>query len=311
MLTEVIEHLDVHSQYDYIDCTFGGGGYTRAILERNGPVGRVLAIDADEDTIKRTSESLQEFGSRLVVQCGNFRDIKLFADAVGFVAVAGIVYDLGLSSDLLAASGRGFSFLADEPLDMRFSISQDTTAEQIVNSLKEKELADIIWTYGEERYSRRIAKAIYAMRKKSRITTTLQLCSVIASAVPGSYRNGRMHYATRTFQALRIAVNDELRTLEESLVQSYDLLMPGGRIVIVSFHSLEDRIVKNIFKKLQKESSGLIHTKKPIEPSRSEILSNPRSRSAKMRCIQKVVSPQQNICPQHSKTSKQHFIKQR
>ena len=287
MLGEAIEYLDVHSQIDYIDCTFGGGGYTRAILERNGPKGRVLAIDADEDTILRAHQTLKDFGSRLVVHCDNFRNLASVAKRSGFQNVGGIVYDLGLSSDLLSASGRGFSFLVDEPLDMRFSVRQEKMAAHLVNGLREEDLAHIIWTFGEERYSRRIAKAIIHTRKKQKILSTHQLRDSITASVPASYRHGRIHCATRTFQALRIAVNDELNALEESLGNAYDLLAYGGRIVVISFHSLEDRIVKHVFKQFQKEHRAHILTKKPIQSSQTEIRANPRSRSAKLRCIQK------------------------
>lgn len=287
MLEEVIENLDVHSQCDYIDCTLGGGGYTREILERNGPNGKVLAIDTDEETIRRTGDALAQFGSRLIKCCGNFRNVASFAKEHSFNDVWGIVYDLGLSSDLLSSSGRGFSFLLDEPLDMRFSLEQHITASQLINSLREEEIANIIWTFGEERYSRCIAKVIVQARKKKRITSTFELRDCIASAVPASYRRGRIHCATRTFQALRMAVNEELQVLEESLAQAISVLRPGGRIVVVSFHSLEDRIVKNTFKQFQKEKQAIILTKKPIQATQTEIRLNPRSRSAKLRCIQK------------------------
>lgn len=288
MLEEVIEQLDVHSQGDYIDCTLGGGGYTRALLERNAPNGRVLAIDADEETIRRTGSALGEFGSRLVARCDNFRHLADVAQKSGFSGVAGIVYDLGLSSDLLSSSGRGFSFIGDEPLDMRFSVRQETMAAHLVNGLREEDLAHILWSFGQERYSRRIAKAIVQVRKKEKILSTHQLCDAIASAVPRQYRQSRISCATRTFQALRIAVNEELQALEESLSQAYGLLSEGGRITVVSFHSLEDRIVKNTFKQFQKEQNAHILTKKPLQPTRAEQRNNPRSRSAKLRSIQKI-----------------------
>lgn len=206
----------------------------------------------------------------------------------GFEGVSGIVYDLGLSTDLLAGSGRGFSFLTDEPLDMRFSSGDDgSTAADLVNGLKEQELMEILWRFGEERYGRRIAKAVCQARRKMRITSTASLVRVIASAVPAMYRRGKIHCATRTFQALRIAVNDELAALESSLKQSYQLLSPGGRIVVVTFHSLEDRIVKQSFKQFQKEQAAVIVTKKPIQPTLRKKQTNPKSRSAKLRCVQK------------------------
>ncbi|MEK7648392.1 MAG: 16S rRNA (cytosine(1402)-N(4))-methyltransferase RsmH [Patescibacteria group bacterium] len=287
MLKEVQEFLDVHSQQDYIDCTLGGGGYTRAILEQNGPQGRVLAIDADIQTTVRTKKALAEFGKRLVVQCGNFKNVHSIAQTTGFEKVSGIVYDLGLSTDILTSSGRGFSFLADEPLDMRFSADSGYTAAELIASLKEQELANILWQFGEERFSRRIAKALCQARKKERITTTALLTRVIESAVPAGYRHGKIHCATRTYQALRMAVNDELPTIESSLAQSYELLQPGGRIVVVSFHSLEDRVVKNTFKQFRQNNNAHIITKKPIQPTYTEKRTNPKCRSAKLRCIQR------------------------
>ena len=188
--------------------------------------------------------------------------------------------------DLLKSSGRGFSFLEDEPLDMRFSLDQEETAADLVNRMREDELADLIYTYGEERLSRRIAKHIVYQRKMKRIETTRDLVSVIESAVPGRYRYGRIHPATRTFQALRIAVNDELGALEESLAKAVDIVEVGGRIAVISFHSLEDRIVKQFFKKIYTQARGNILTKKPIVPTTEEIEKNPASRSAKLRAIE-------------------------
>ncbi len=288
MLQEVLEYLNVHSQGEYIDCTLGGGGYTRAILERNGPKGRVLALDADFQTANRTQKTLEHFGKRLTIHCGNFKDVQSIAAKEGFEKVSGIVYDLGLSTDLLTGSGRGFSFLADEPLDMRFSSGDDgSTAADLVNGLKEQELMEILWRFGEERYGRRIAKAVCQARRKEHITSTASLVRIIASAVPATYRHGKIHCATRTFQALRIAVNDELAAFESSLKQSYQLLGPKGRIVVVTFHSLEDRIVKQAFKQFQKEQAAVILTKKPIQSTLKEKQTNPKSRSAKLRCVQK------------------------
>lgn len=287
MLQEAIEHLDVRSQCDYIDCTLGGGGYAKEILERNGPGGRVLAIDADQETITRTNTALRDYGGRFIAHCGNFRALATIAHTHGFKSVSGIVYDLGMSTDLLLSSGRGFSFLADEPLDMRFSTEQSITAEHLVNGMREEELANTLWSYGQERYSRRIAKEIVRARRKAKVATTQQLRQCIESAVPFAYRRGRIHCATRTFQALRIAVNDELAALEESLSQAMRVLAPEGRIVAITFHSLEDRIVKNLFKTFSQNGSMRLCTKKPLRPSYEERRENPRSRSAKLRCIRK------------------------
>lgn len=282
---EVLMYLDVHSNSSYIDCTLGGGGHTQGILERNGPRGRVLAIDLDEETINRTREHLKKYTKRLTIHRGNFHDLDAIVRERNIHPVSGIVYDLGLSIDLLKTSGRGFSFLTDEPLDMRFDTEQRLTAEEIIHSWTEKEIADVLYLYGEERFSRRIAKGILTERKKKRITTTGQLVGVIEACVPGGYRHKRIHCATRTFQALRIAVNDELEGLKQSLMAASNIVEKHGRVVVISFHSLEDRIVKHYFRELAAKGKGIILTKKPIEPSEKEIEENHASRSAKLRAI--------------------------
>ncbi len=282
---EVLMYLDVHSNAHYIDCTLGGGGHTQGILERNGPRGRVLAIDLDEDTINRTRQHLKKYEKRLTIYRGNFHDLAAIVHEKVIHSVSGIVYDLGLSMDLLKASGRGFSFLVDEPLDMRFGTEQELTAGEIINSWSEKEIADTLYIYGEERFSRRIAKGIVIERKKRRIQTTGNLVSIIEACVPGGYRHKRIHCATRTFQALRIAINDELEGLKRSLESASDIVEKNGRIVVISFHSLEDRIVKHYFRELAAKGKGIILTKKPIEPTEKEVEENHASRSAKLRAI--------------------------
>jgi 16S rRNA (cytosine1402-N4)-methyltransferase len=289
LLDEAIHYLDVHSNENYIDCTLGGGGHTEAILEKNGPHGKVLALDLDPFALRRMQERNTKYAPRLILQERNFSHIYEAATENEITPVCGILYDLGLSMDLIKTSGRGLSFLTDEPLDMRFSPAQDIAAEQIINGWKEKDLADVIFTYGEERYSRRIAKAIVLARKKQRIITTGALTALIMSAVPGAYRHGRIHCATRTFQALRIAVNDELGNLETSLASALNLLKNKGRIVAISFHSLEDRIVKRFFKTCAQEGKGTILTKKPVVPSNKEVQENPASRSAKLRAFMRII----------------------
>ncbi len=207
----------------------------------------------------------------------------------GIPKIDGALFDLGISSMEIGESGRGFSFQYDEPLLMTLEnpITETTlTARDVVNSLPEKELADIIYKYGEERFSRPIAKAIVTARRRAKIDSSLQLAEIIAEAVPKGYRNGRINPATKTFQALRIFVNDEFGAIEEGLSGAWNLLTPGGRIAVISFHSLEDRIIKNFFKDKAKDSGRLL-TKKPIVPTRAEIIKNPRSRSAKLRIIEK------------------------
>ncbi len=289
LLNEAIDYLNVLSQRSYIDCTLGGGGHTESILEHNGPDGKVIAFELDSATIGRTKKRLKRFGKRLIIIEDSFRNIDRASG--GKQAITGVLYDLGTSMDLLRSSGRGFSFASDEPLDMRFSIDQDETAADLVNRMKEKDLADTIYKYGEERLSRRIARAICEARKKKRIESTGELVHIIESAVPGAYRRGRIHCATRTFQALRIAVNHELDALRESLAAAVDIVEPGGRIVVISFHSLEDRIVKQFFRMQQLKGTGKILTKKPVTPRDEEIAINPASRSAKLRALELPGSP--------------------
>lgn len=283
MKDEAVEYLNVLSNHHYVDCTLGGGGHTEAILEKNGPTGCVIAFELDSETIKRTKKRLKRFGKRLIVINDNFRNLQQVISTK--LQPSGILYDLGTSMDLLKSSGRGFSFLLDEPLDMRFSDDTERTAAEIVNRWSEKEIADVIYQYGEERLSRRIAKLIVDERRKQRIATTKELVAIIERAFPPRLRHGRIHCATRTFQALRIAVNDELKNLQESLEKAVEIIHEG-RIVVISFHSLEDRIVKQFFKINKLKGIGKILTKKPLTPSEEEIRENPPSRSAKLRALE-------------------------
>ncbi len=284
LLQEAIEYLNVRQNHHYVDATLGGGGHTEAILQLNGPQGKVIAFELDDATMRRTRTRLTRFTSRLIIMRQNFRNLTALTRLR--LPLSGILYDLGLSTDLIKTSGRGFSFLQDEPLDMRFARTQSLDARGVVNSLSEKDLADIIFTYGEERFSRRIAKAIVTERKKKPIFTTLDLVRIIESAVPGRYRHGKIHCATRTFQALRIYVNDELESLRLSLASAIDLLKEGSRIVVISFHSLEDRIVKQYFRDLKIQKRAIVLTKKPITASAAEVSVNPNARSAKLRAIE-------------------------
>ena len=283
MPQEVIEYLRVHSNGEYVDCTLGGAGHTAMILERNGPKGRVLGIDANPDALSQAATHLKQYGKRLVLAQGNFRDVVHLATRHGFSQVDGILYDLGLSMDLLKRSGRGFSFQVDEPLDMRLDPEQDLTAGVILNSCKEQEIADAIYQYGEERASRRIANAIVLARRKKRFETTFDLVSVIESVLS---RHGKAHPATKTFQALRMVVNDELGVLKRTLEDIPQLLHSGSRVVVLTFHSLEDRIVKNVFRDWGKEKRAMVLTKKVVVPTRQEVLKNSPSRSAKLRAIE-------------------------
>lgn len=268
-----------------MDCTLGYAGLATRMLEQSAPDGVLLGIDRDRDALAEARRRLSTFGSRVTLQHGNFGGLKSLVAQSGLSRVDGVVFDLGVSSPQLDRAERGFSFREDGPLDMRMDRTEGRTAADLVRDLPETELADLIYHLGEERYSRRIARAIVQARRDSPIQTTRQLATIIERAVPASYRHGRIHCATRTFQALRIAVNRELEVLEPALRDAVDLLAPGGRICAVSFHSLEDRIVKTTFRALagQSGASFRILTKKPVAASEAERSRNPRSRSAKLR----------------------------
>ncbi|MBI5955679.1 MAG: 16S rRNA (cytosine(1402)-N(4))-methyltransferase RsmH [Chloroflexi bacterium] len=294
---EVLEGLAIKPGGVYLDGTVGGGGHARGILERSAPESRLLGIDADPAAIEASGENLKDFHNRITLVNDNFRRLEVIASEAGFASVDGVLLDLGVSSWQLAEAKRGFSFLEDGPLDMRFDPGGGVRASDLVNERSEQELADIFFTYGEERRSRKLAKTIVAARP---IYTTRQLAQVVERAVG---KGGRIHPATRIFQALRIAVNQELEALEAVLPQAAKLLRPGGRLAIISFHSLEDRIVKRY---MQRESKDClcppntpmcicghrailkIITRKVITPSADETDRNPRSRSARLRIAEKL-----------------------
>lgn len=265
----------------FIDGTIDGGGHAAEISKRIGPDGKLLGIDWDEKMIEDCRSRLAGF-KNLILRCGNYADLP---EMLKNEKADGLFLDLGFSSEQLEKSGRGFSFLRNEPLDMRYSRKTEQTAAAIINSFNEKDLADIFWKYGEERHSRRIAKAIVAQRKKKRILTTFDLTGVIGEAAPRSFGKTKINPATKVFQALRIYVNSELDNLEKVLNKLNRILKSKGRVGIISFHSLEDRIVKNYFRKLAKDGKAEILTKKPVRPSAEEIKENPRSRSAKLRVL--------------------------
>ncbi|PIP15665.1 MAG: 16S rRNA (cytosine(1402)-N(4))-methyltransferase [Candidatus Portnoybacteria bacterium CG10_big_fil_rev_8_21_14_0_10_43_39] len=293
---EVLEYLKPTPGENFIDCTFGFGGHSFAILEKIKPDGKVLGIEADEKEI----EILEKGGlnERLVLVRGNFSDLRKIAQENNFSPVNGILFDLGFSSWQIEASGRGFSFQKDEPLDMRLDTRALMTAKQIVNSWPKEKLAEIFRENGEERYALRIADLIYQSRRRKEIETTSQLVEIIRKAVPFAYQRrkiprsgkpqGGKHFATKTFQALRIAVNDELGNLEKALPQALELLEKGGRLAVISFQSLEDRLAKNFLREEKRKNTLKILTPKPVRPSLEEIRENPRSRSAKMRSAVKI-----------------------
>ncbi|MDO8424828.1 MAG: 16S rRNA (cytosine(1402)-N(4))-methyltransferase RsmH [bacterium] len=282
---EVIEYLDPKSNENFIDCTLGGGGHALAILEKTGPNGKILGIDADPEAIKNAESKIAntEYKKRLIIACGNFKNLKEIVTGENFKKISGILLDLGMSSSQLEESGRGFSFQKKEPLDMRYDPLGPVTAEKIVNYWSYQEIERILKEYGEEQFSQIIARQILEARKIKPIETTLRLVEIIEKSVPGWYRHKGIHFATKTFQALRIAVNGELDSLKSILPQALETLEGGGRVAIISFHSLEDRIVKNFLRDRAKEGLISILTKKPIVPQEAEIKINPRSRSAKLR----------------------------
>jgi 16S rRNA (cytosine1402-N4)-methyltransferase len=288
ILTEtILTLLDPQPGQRFIDATVDGGGHTAALLERSAPDGRVLGIDRDAEMLAHTRERLAEHvaSARLVLVQGNFRDLEEIAGGYGFGAVDGILFDLGLSSYHLDRSGRGFSFGGREPLDMRFDPSDGTTesAAEILAWRNEKEIADLIFELGEERFSRRIARAIVRRREAEPVRLASELYELVVGALPGPARRYADRSAARVFQALRIAVNDELGAVEAALPQALNLLRPGGRIAVLAFHSLEDRIVKRFFREQKLAGMVEILTKRPLRADDAEVAANPRAGSAKLR----------------------------
>jgi 16S rRNA (cytosine1402-N4)-methyltransferase len=287
---EICEWLKPMPGGIYVDCTLGAGGTSLKILEKSQFHAHIIGLDRDSKALAYAEEKLKPFGASVKWFHGNFSHLKEFVQEAGYEKVDGIVFDLGISSLQLDQVDRGFSFSLSGPLDMRMDQSQEMTAAGLVNFLSEKELADVIYAYGEERYSRRIAHAIVQTRKREFIHTTQALVDILARALPLAYKKGRLHFATRTFQALRIRVNRELEVLEPALRDSVDLLKEGGRVCVVAFHSLEDRIVKQVLRSIAREESPRISllTKRPIIPGEPEIRQNPRARSAKLRVAERL-----------------------
>ncbi|MCS7124858.1 MAG: 16S rRNA (cytosine(1402)-N(4))-methyltransferase RsmH [Candidatus Bathyarchaeota archaeon] len=288
MKEEVIRFLDPKPDEDFIDCTIGLGGHALAILERNKPNGKVLGIDFDPQIIEELKRCVRgtELEKRLVLVCDNFANLEKVAKTHDFMEVSGVLFDLGLSSWHLEASGRGFSFWRNEPLDMRYNPQSNTlTAEGILNTWSLKDIVRILRVYGEERFARRIAKEIVDSRP---LRTTVDLVMAVERATPPWYHRRRIHFATKTFQALRIAVNSELENLERALPQALNVLRSGGKLAVITFHSLEDRVAKNFMRVKAKEGAIKVLTKKPVRPSEKEVKENPRARSAKLRVAVKV-----------------------
>ncbi len=280
LVEEVVKLLAPKENENFIDCTLGNGGHAAAILEKTGPKGKLLGIDWDESSCKTAAIQLKSFGTRAILVQDNFANMQEIAAREKFHTVHGILFDLGFSTPQMETAERGFSFQKDGPLDMRYSSMNPVTAEKIVNYWSRPELERILKDYGEERFWRQIADGIIQERAARQITRTRQLVSIIEKTVPKRFQGGRIHAATRTFQALRIATNSELENLEKGLGAALSVATEGGKIAVISFHSLEDRIVKRFF---NSNSSLKPITKKPSVASLREVRNNPKARSAKLR----------------------------
>jgi 16S rRNA (cytosine1402-N4)-methyltransferase len=288
LLEESMLALELKPGGRYVDGTLGGGTHTRTILERSAPDGRVLSLDVDHTALARAQEQFQSFGTRFQAIERNFRFLDQAVQEAGFGPCDGVLLDLGFSSDELLDPKKGLSFLQEGSLDMRLgpqSNEDGLTAADIVNGWSKQELSTLLQEYGEERFAWKIAEAICKARKSARIVGTLDLVSVIKMAVPASYEHGRIHPATRTFQALRMAVNDEIPALKQAVQAAASILRPGGRCAIITFHSIEDRVVKHLF---QNEELWEPVAKKPIAPTEAECERNPRARSAKLRVARRM-----------------------
>ncbi len=302
LLNEVIFYLNPGPGENFIDCTLGGGGHALAILEKTGPDGKLLGIDLDENTAADAAARLAKYGERLVRATGNFADLKKIVLENDFQRVRGILLDIGLSSMQLAGD-RGFSFLSEERLDMRFSTRARLDAYKVVNSWPAEDLEKIIKEFGEERFSRPIVKKIVEARRLGSIATAKQLGEIVSHAIPRKFWPTKIHPATKTFQAIRMAVNGEIENLERVLPQAVELLEKGGRLAVITFHSLEDRIVKHFFKKESKDchcppdfpvcrcdhrATVKLILKDSVEAGEAELAANPRSRSARLRVVEKI-----------------------
>lgn len=302
LLEETVNGLNIKPDGIYVDGTLGGGGHACEVCRRLGDKGSFIGIDQDEAAIEAAGIRLSSFGEKVTIVRSNYCDMKLQLRALGIDKVDGIMLDLGVSSYQLDTAERGFSYTKDAPLDMRMDRRQELTAKDIVNTYSEQELYRIIRDYGEDRFAKNIAKHIVIEREKSPVETTGELIEIIKKAIPMKFQKMPGHPAKRTFQAIRIELNRELEVLKESLDDMIEMLNPGGRLCIITFHSLEDRIVKNAFKKNEnpctcprefpvcvcgKVSKGRIVTRKPILPSEDELMGNSRSKSAKLRIFEK------------------------
>lgn len=302
LLNECIEGLKIKEDGIYVDGTLGGGGHSLEIVKRLGESGRLIGIDQDTDALKAASERLKDYSDKVTYVHSNFENVRQVLNDLGIEKADGFLIDIGVSSFQLDEAGRGFSYMQDAPLDMRMNSENELSAYDVVNNYSEEALDNVIFGYGEERWAKRIAQFIVAEREKKPIETTFELVDVIKKAIPKGARKDGPHPAKRTFQAIRIEVNRELEILEKTIDDMTDLLNPGGRLCVITFHSLEDRIVKNAFRKQEnpctcppefpicvcgKKPKAKIITRKPILPSEEELEVNHRSRSAKLRILER------------------------
>ena len=289
MAREVGEALNLLAGMTVVDCTLGLGGHAQMMSQLIGASGRLVGIDQDDQAIIKARERLSGFSGRLDIVKSNFENIDAVLSSLGVKAVDAILFDLGVSSLQLDSALRGFSFRHDGPLDMRMDASGKVSALEIVNTYSEEDIAEILWKYGEERFASRIARNIVKARAASAVTTTTQLANVILKSLPYKPGQGGVHPAARSFQGIRIAVNRELEVLESVLGAAFSRLKTGGRMCVIAFHSLEDRIVKEQFRSLARLGSAALITKKPLRPSPEEEQVNPRSRSARLRALERVL----------------------
>jgi len=286
LVAETVSLLDPARAGLFVDCTVGLGGHSRALLEAGA--GQILGLDRDPDALRLAADALQSFGDRIELVHADYRDLDQVLDARGIARISGALADLGVSSMQLGADGRGFSFQRDEPLDMRMDRTTGATAAEMLSDVEEEDLANLIFQFGEERYSRRVARAIVRAREAAPVTTTTQLAQIVRRSMPVRGHQ-RIDPATRTFQALRIWVNRELEGLDAFLASTARRLMTGARLAVIAFHSLEDRIVKHTFRAMAHgEAAVRILTKRPIEAGDDEVARNPRARSAKLRAIERL-----------------------
>ena len=292
LLKEIIENLNINGSDIVLDGTINGGGHSEVFCKKLSKEGLLIGIDRDSNALKKARKKLSVLDCNIFLWEGNFRDLDIAISESGVKNIDKSLFDLGLSSNQLESSGRGFSFLKCEPLIMTFNPNpkeEDITAMDIVNDWEENNISDIIYGYGEERFSRRIAKGIVEARKEKPIKTTTELVEIIEKSIPARYRVGRrIHCATKTFQALRTAVNDEIQSAKQGIEKAIDYTNKGGVVAVITFHSIEDRMVKNLFKEQKEKGVCKILTKKPIVPGDEEIKDNPRSRSAKLRIVEKL-----------------------